>query len=493
MKTEINQQMDLMFKQFSDSISQLEPIQAHFSCRKVVEGIDVIMNFITEISDEETLDKLMETNLNSILINDEDYINLKPDLISEIGTIYVNLFEGFIIDFAGALQFLKTSSEQELVRISKSFTDVHSLFQYVSQRRRYFVTFLTLIPNFSKGENLSTQAEFLELEISLIEKFMVSITTGRNILLMDACYEDFELTRIGGHIVPNKQFSHLEGLSLEPQRLTLVDELEFRPIYSEGALPYTKPLNQMFSFNEVKDALGLYERIFSKYKVNKISAFTELQKIVPYIEQYIDDDFRILIPIDDFDELVVKFPSLRLSINSDDYFEHLNSHTPFSPSGDFYYSNAMLFNRFIVNTLQSKLEKNKRFQVHSGFIFEDKIVEILERYGFKKTDITRINRKEFDVVTIKNNEIHNFQCKNNLFEISIIDLDYKKTAKLNNKLCSYYESAYKKEIQREDLLKNKLGISKITHYVISRFPVLTNQDFVINFNSLEQWLKNMNK
>jgi len=474
--------------QLINKLSSLEAVHTHAYGQKVVEGIDITINFFTEIEDKELFKKLMLTDLNNIIKLDPTYLVLREDIANEIGENYLSQFESFVSDFAGALHFLKIRQNVRPFQVLKSISRVFHLWKYVSERRRYFVTFLTLIPQFSKGSEKLSEFELFEFEIFHIEAFMVQITTGRDILLMQSCYDDFELIDNGGIITWNKEFNPLDTFSLEPQRLTLIDQLELRPD-TTSFIASKKPSNQMFSVLELDDTLDFYERIFSKYNVNKISSFIELKALVPILKKYVADDYRIAIPVHEFQQIQQNFPFLKLSIESNNYFEHLNSFAPFSSFGEIYYSNVMLVVRLMVNTLQSKLESNKRFQVNSGFIFEDRIVEILKDHGFQMTGITRINRKEFDVVTTRDGRIHNFQCKNNFFEISVVDLDYQKTARLNNKLCTYYESAYNKEVQRENLLKNKLGINKITHYVVSRFPVLTNQEYVINFNFLEGWLK----
>src|SRR3546814_1413257 len=64
-----------------------------------------------------------------------------------------------------------------------------------------------------------------------------------------------------------------------------------------------------------------------------------------------------------------------------------------------------------------------RFQIHAGFIFEDKVAADLASYGFAVTDITRINRQEFDVVTVLGDVIHNFQCKNNWIDLGKLESD----------------------------------------------------------------------
>lgn len=43
--------------------------------------------------------------------------------------------------------------------------------------------------------------------------------------------------------------------------------------------------------------------------------------------------------------------------------------------------------------------------------------------------------------------------------------------------------------EREELVKQKAGLSEIKHFVISRFPVMTHENKIFNFASLEDWLE----
>ena len=60
--------------------------------------------------------------------------------------------------------------------------------------------------------------------------------------------------------------------------------------------------------------------------------------------------------------------------------------------------------------------------------------------------------------------------------------------KTNKKLESLYEKALLKEEKRESLLMRKIGISKIKHFVVSRFPIFSNNPRIINYNDLEKRL-----
>src|SRR3546814_9302283 len=75
-----------------------------------------------------------------------------------------------------------------------------------------------------------------------------------------------------------------------------------------------------------------------------------------------------------------------------------------------------------------------RFQIHAGFIFEDKVAADLASYGFAVTDITRINRQEFDVVTVLGDVIHNLQCKNNWIDLGKLESDRRLLPRYNRRL-----------------------------------------------------------
>src|SRR3546814_15944550 len=114
----------------------------------------------------------------------------------------------------------------------------------------------------------------------------------------------------------------------------------------------------------------------------------------------------------------------------------------------------------------------------------DKVAADLSSYGFAVTDITRINRQEFDVVTVLGDVIHNFQCKNNWIDLGKLESDRRLLARYNRRLDRYYRNALRKEAGREGLLLGKPGLARIEHHVISRFPVITDHPRIINYTKL---------
>ncbi len=286
---------------------------------------------------------------------------------------------------------------------------------------------------------------------------------------------------------PNFEYSHLEGFFLEPERLSLMDQMELRPDIVSPKKYLPKADNKIFSFSEVANVMSLFEGVFDKYQIHKKMEFKELNSLFCDIAIYLKDDFHIVIEESDFKAISKSYESLVLYLDSDDYFENLNSYAPFQRVDGVYYTTVVLLTKFVYLTLSKSLLKNRAFQINSGFVFEDKTSKILKNKGYLPTGITRINHKEFDLITIKNNKVYNFQCKNNYIDISRVNYDYKKIGRLNQRLCKYYTKALEKEKNREDLIKEKTGFDDIAHFVVSRFPVITRDERIINFNVLESW------
>ena len=89
----------------------------------------------------------------------------------------------------------------------------------------------------------------------------------------------------------------------------------------------------------------------------------------------------------------------------------------------------------------------------------------------------------------RNGIIYNFQCKNNYFSVSDIDVNKSDvTVRYHKRLAYYYEKALKKELDREYLLKETLQVGHIENYVISRFPVISDNERIIAFNDLDRVL-----
>jgi len=473
---------------FEKVISEYEPYDLYSNWKTLVRNIDEFINIPFEI-DEDNENKYLSLNLN--LMDEKNLTKFKYLLDLLNNKFNEKISQRFMqissMSFAINQSYIK-NGVYDFQGNKLNLDNVKNAIDFYQSRRLYYVSVLPLIPQMAKGSKKIEYIDILNFFQYYIDSCLVGITSAYFKLLINNCIPDYEITSDGIVAKGNFDFSYLECFFLEPERLSLLDQLELRAdiIVQKKMLP--KSENKIFSFSETANAMSLYEGAFHKYGLGESPIFKELSLFLCDIGIFIEDDFNIVIDEKDFERISKKYKLLKLFNPTTDYFVALNCKAPFQKVSNYYLSTIVLLTRFVTTTLSTSLLKNRTFQIHSGFVFEDKVAMVLKEYGFNITDITRINRKEFDLITIKNGEIYNFQCKNNYYDISTVNLDYKKIAKLNNRLCNYYEKALIKEINREDLIIDKLGINNIHHFVISRYPVITRNKKIINFNQLEEWL-----
>jgi hypothetical protein len=131
--------------------------------------------------------------------------------------------------------------------------------------------------------------------------------------------------------------------------------------------------------------------------------------------------------------------------------EAVNSFTPFITEGRTAVTTVALLSRFAYRWKTFCLNRIKRFQIRSGFIFEDEVKKALAHQNFVIPGIKRIEGHEFDVVVTKGNVIYNIQCKNNFVDLARMEKNPKLFARYNLRLDKYYAQALRKEEQRENL------------------------------------------
>lgn len=473
---------------FYTTISDYDPKYLYSHWRSIVRSIDEIINIPMELSDESEVNLFLGLDFNFL-----DSSNLPK--LKVVLEILENRFEKKVAirfqQLAMMCMAIDTSYQTQGVFNQQGnglrLNNTKNAIAYLQSRRAYYVTTLGLIPKIARGNKVIDYIDTLNFLQYPMDSCLVNITTAYYNLLLNNCLSDFEMDSDGTIAKRNFEYDHLEGFFMEPERLSLLDQMELRPdiVVSKQMLP--KSNNKLFSFSEVANAMALFEGAFDKYKIQNNLEYIELSLLMCEIAIFLKEDFHIIIEEDVFSNIAAKYNSLKLFNISDDYFENLNNYSPFQKVEGQFYTTVVLLTRFVYRTLSQSLLKNRTFQIHSGFIFEDKVSKILEKKGYKPTGITRINRKEFDLITIKGNKIFNFQCKNNYVDISRVNYDYKTIGRFNQQLCRYYESAIIKEENRENLIKSKTGISDIEHFIVSRYPVITRNEKIINFTDLDKW------
>lgn len=480
----IKYHIDIFYK----TISEYDPKQLYSNWRSIVRSIDEMINIPMELNDVSEINKYLELNFNFLEPKNLSHLKTVVDILEKRfeKNVAIRFHQLAMMCFAIDCAYQSHSILDHQGRKLR-LNNTENAIVYLQSRRSYFVTTLSLIPKIAQGDKTVPYIDTMNILQYTMDSCMVNITTAYYNLLLNHCLSDFEMHSDGIIAIPNFDYNYLEGFFMEPERLSLIDQMELRPdiVVEKEMLP--KAENKLFSFSEVANAMALFEGVFDKYKIQENIEYKELTLFFYEIAVFLRDDFHIVIEDDSFTMIVNKYKSLSLYSDSNDYFATLNEYCPFQKVDNTYYTNVVLLSRFVYRTLSQSLLRNKTFQIHSGFVFEDKVSKILETKGYLPTGITRINRKEFDLITIKDEKVFNFQCKNNFIDISRVNLDYKKIGRYNQRLCKYYENALVKEEKRENLIKEKTGINDIKHFVISRYPVITRNNRIINLTDLDDW------
>lgn len=379
------------------------------------------------------------------------------------------------------------SYEQEI-----TLDTVRGAVDYFQSRRRHMVSLLYTMPYACSGTEVLKPYDALTVLLPQIEHSCIAITGFHHKLALFDALPDFSLEVDDLGAKASHGFDTLEAYFLEPERASIQVMQELRG--DQIAWQEMEPLDsrKVFSTAELRNSVKLIGATYEAFGL-KDSDFSVMSTLVVTFAGHARDEYFVEIDKAKFLTMLRAQSQLdpqeleRLLVNKpSDYATNTNAYQPFLDLGHQVVSNINLLSRFLYSFKNVHLGSRRRFQIHAGFIFEDMVKRDLIRMDFQVTDIKRINKKEFDVVATKQGVIFNIQCKNNWIDLSKIEAERDLFIRYNRRLISYYARALKKEREREQLLKDKLGLGRVIHYVISRFPVIGADPAVINYNQIER-------
>ena len=348
------------------------------------------------------------------------------------------------------------------------------------------------MPFACKGSETLPPLDTLNVLLPQVELSCVSITGLHINLAQLEVIDDFslEVDEVGATV--SHEFDTLDDYFLEPERASIVAMKDLRG--DQLVLPQMETLDtkKVFSAEELRNSTRLIGAAYSAFELQD-PEFSTISQLMVAFSRKVRDDFFVEVDKQKFQAILCAQSVFdpeelnRLLVNvPSDYATNTNAYEPFIDRGDMVVSNVNLLSRFLYAFKNVHLGSRRRFQIHAGFIFEDMVKRDLSAMGFNVTDIKRINRKEFDVVTTHGGVIYNFQCKNNWIDLARIEADPALFARYNRYLTSYYCRALRKEHAREYVLKAKLGLERIEHYLISRFPVICADARIVNYNQIRR-------
>ncbi|MCC8955024.1 hypothetical protein H8B02_16725 [Bradyrhizobium sp. Pear77] len=493
----IDKQIELHGEAIGKHLAQYDARSAlptwHGTIRDIEEFINVIL--CGDIDDEKSL-RLMRLPVGAGLAANPNVALLARDLVAPYyGEAVAKRF--MITMLRVTRTMVGFLSDGRSLGDSSQVYSVADAAGYFQSRRRHFVSLLYMMPEVCSGTRpLAPEMAFNEL-LPLVEHCCISFTSWSWKGVLAEVFKDFTLVADKRGAYPSHEYDALEGVFLEPERVSLVDIHQQRG----GDLTPTRAEPQdpakIFSAPELRNNVRFIQAAYDAFGLND-HEYSALSLLVTAFSRYCEDDYFIRIEVGKFRSMLAAqtvFPSLELEgmlLGGDaDFKQASNSFIPFLPFGEFVESNVNLLTRFLNAFKNVHLGSRKRFQIHAGFIFEQKVAADLSELGFAVTGIKRINRAEFDVVTVRGDTIYNFQCKNNWIDLSKLETDRRLLARYNRSLDRYYRSALAKEKNREGLLLSELRLAKIEHYVISRFPVITENLRVISYNRLVRKVSQM--
>jgi hypothetical protein len=369
---------------------------------------------------------------------------------------------------------------------------VRDAMNYYQSRRRHLVSLFYYMPFACRGERPMDAVLGLVALAPCIEHSCATITGLHQKLLLLEIYPDFHLRLDDRGAKGSHEFEALEANFLEAERVSVMAMADERRDQVAAFRMESTPDEEILSAQELRNNARAVSAAYAAFGAD--ASFAAVVRLVIALSRRCEDDYFVRVPASYLETLIVSQDAIAperlralLVAGPGRYADQTNRYCPFVAAGDQLLTNVVLLSRFLYDFKNRYLASRRRFVIHSGFIFEDMVKRDLRSMGFEVTNAKRVGgRSEFDVVALLGDTIYNFQCKNNAFDLSEIETAPARVARANRRLVGYYRRALKKERGRQGLLQAEFGRTKIKHFVISRFPVVTDDPLIISYNRLAQ-------
>lgn len=475
-------------------LAPFEPESATMAWLRTIRAIEEFINLpLFAIDDLVAARRITDLGLYGLTIDPTPMSELFKDLSARFGPEVARRFVTTCIQAVSIGTAFATNGRLD---IAEHFLTVGDAIGYFQSRRRHIVAMLYTLPSACMGTESVDPLHTLNHFLVPAELSGVTLTGLHQQAMLASAHRDFQLHVDEDGFGGSHDFQPLDDLFLDPERASIVEMHAEHPV--AAALEPADP-KRIFSVAELRNDILLLETAYAEFNLAD-TPFGPVAKFVKKLLDFAEDDYFIDLTVAQFDDLLARTPGLdpaltkQSFINSgSDYVANTNSFAPFVPVGGRVVSSVTLLMRFLYFWKNHCLNKIKRFQIRSGFIFEASVKQALERQGFEITEIKRIDHKEFDVVALLDDVIYNVQCKNNLVDLTRIESNPALYARYNARLDAYYAKALAKEEKREALLRDKLGLQRVRHVVVSRFPVATTNPRIISFARIAQFRTLMNQ
>lgn len=477
-----------IIKQSNDLCDALAPFDAQSTLENLLETYKAVEELINLVTDP-SLDTLHRDIISSIDIPELDRSHLQDVfviLLRRFGHEITVRFIDIVLQSHLAFRRFHMSG----ISFSQGLLTVAHAIGYLHTRRRHLVTAIYCVPKLCKGSDKFDQHKTLETFLPIIEQHGALLKDLFDDLMLADVFPDFCLhVNDYGHL-SSHHYNPLNSLGLDTERVNILEVIEQNDALEPYELEKLDP-KLIFSKAELRNQLVGFESAFAEFNLAG-TAFGPVSKFIRSCIPFCHDEYTVKMEQSEFENLFANsaLPESmrdRLVSNKSSYGENLDEFAPFIACGAYYYSTVNLLMRFANNWKSVCLNKIRRFQIRSGFIFEGCVKDELVKQGFTVTNTKRVEGKEFDVVAILGDTIYNIQCKNNFLDMDKVASQPRQFARYNNRLNKYYAKALLKEEGREQLLKNKFGLPNIKHVVLSKFHLATTNPRVLSFSQIESF------
>lgn len=473
--------------QLVEGLAAYDPRSATYAWFDTLRAIEECINLIHVNWEDAFFEKLLfSLSLSHDTTEGAEFKIVRQRFISQFSENFANRFTNLVIyGFAAAAGFRANG----FLEIAEAFGNVGSMIGYLQSRRRHFIALLHMLPISCTGNTVVRPYDALLVFLPMIELTGIQLRTAQCALNVKLARAKLKLPEQN-----SVEIAMLDPFFLEPERAPMTT----MPVTAEAltAIEERESLSsdRLFSAAELRNDILLIEAVYAEFNLKETQFGPAATLVRRLSTAFIERDFWIVVPKESleaiFNELELS-PVLRSALlhTGCTYLEYLSTYAPFVLIDGFYRSTVTLLSRFIYYWRGQILGRQRRFQIRAGFIFETAVANELEQQGFIVQDIRRINRREFDVVTVRNEVIWNIQCKNNFTNLEQVEADPLRFAKYNYGLVKYYERSLLKEKSREHLLTQKLSLNRIEHMIVSRFPVITDNTRFVPYSRIADFDK----
>jgi hypothetical protein len=477
--------IDTFLRRIANSLAPYEPSTTTYAWFDTLRAIEECINLATVDWDDDAFEaQLFNLQLAGLIHDPRPLLALRPGLIGRFSETFANRFNNLMVQGASiGLAF----AAHGFGHVSAGFQSVGTLVGYFQSRRRHFVALLHTLPTACRGSQRVQPLDTLNIFLPVIEMDALQIVGAQQAMLVEAAR-----ARLGLQKSVGSELAMLDPLFLEPERSRITE----MPMTVEGlAMLGSKepqPSDRLFSAAELRNDIVAIEAAYAEFDLDK-TAFAPAAALMRRLSRnFTERDFWVAITPNQlrklFDALAVPADLRGALVHGPaDYAANLETYSPFVLVDGTYRSTVSLLSRFLYHWRSRCLDRNKRYQIRTGFIFERAVAQELEAQGFAVQEITRINRHEFDVVTLRGGTIWNVQCKNNFVDLEWVESDPQRFGRFNRRLVRAYERALTKERNREEVLKAHLALGSIQHMVLSRFPVVSDNPRMLPFSRIGQF------